>query len=42
MRDDVKEEPALNNKVIEATEAYTKNSSNLTELLSLVRNFDFL
>ncbi|GJZ33227.1 hypothetical protein Tco_0578663 [Tanacetum coccineum] len=28
-------------KVVEAVEAYTKNSTNLTELLTLVRNFDF-
>ncbi|GJU61452.1 hypothetical protein Tco_1243287 [Tanacetum coccineum] len=40
-RDAVKDDLALNKKVIEATEAYTKNSSTLTELLSLVKNFDF-
>nr|GEU58991.1 hypothetical protein [Tanacetum cinerariifolium] len=34
-RDVVKEDHALNKKVLEATEAYTKNSANLTELLSL-------
>nr|GEU66078.1 copia protein [Tanacetum cinerariifolium] len=37
----VKEDPALNKKVLEAAEAYTKNSSNLTELLTMVKNFDF-
>nr|GEV25597.1 hypothetical protein [Tanacetum cinerariifolium] len=37
----VKDYPVLNKKVIEATEAYTKNSSALTELLNLVKNFDF-
>ncbi|GKD47145.1 hypothetical protein Tco_1271790, partial [Tanacetum coccineum] len=40
-RDAVKDDLALNKKVIKATEAYTKNSSTLTELLSLVKNFDF-
>ncbi|GJS03244.1 hypothetical protein Tco_0319752 [Tanacetum coccineum] len=37
----VKEDHALNKKVLEAAEAYTKNSTNLTELLTLVKNFDF-
>ncbi|GKD26560.1 hypothetical protein Tco_1232774 [Tanacetum coccineum] len=37
----VKEDPALNKKVVEATEAYTANSNNITELLSLARTFDF-
>nr|GEX62432.1 hypothetical protein [Tanacetum cinerariifolium] len=37
----VKDDHVLNKKVIEATEAYTKNSSALTELLNLVKNFDF-
>nr|GEX18942.1 hypothetical protein [Tanacetum cinerariifolium] len=36
-----KDDPALTKKVIEDTKAYTKNSSTLTELLSLVKNFDF-
>ncbi|GJW93157.1 hypothetical protein Tco_0172829 [Tanacetum coccineum] len=31
----VKEEPALNKKVLGAVEAYTKNSTNLTELLTM-------
>nr|GEU35540.1 hypothetical protein [Tanacetum cinerariifolium] len=31
----IKEDTALNNKVLEATEAYTKNSTNLTEFLSM-------
>ncbi|GJV42188.1 hypothetical protein Tco_1420628 [Tanacetum coccineum] len=35
VQDAVKDDPALNKKVIEATEAYTKNSSALTDLLSL-------
>ncbi|GJT18619.1 hypothetical protein Tco_0877325 [Tanacetum coccineum] len=37
----VKEDHALNRKVIEATEAYTKNFSSLTELLNLVKGLDF-
>nr|GEX29935.1 retrovirus-related Pol polyprotein [Tanacetum cinerariifolium] len=37
----VKEDLTLNKKVLEAAEAYTKNSTNLTELLTLVKNFDF-
>ncbi|GKA02304.1 hypothetical protein Tco_0674969 [Tanacetum coccineum] len=37
----VKEDTALNKKVLEAVEAYIKNSTNLTELLTLVKNFDF-
>ncbi|GKG55401.1 hypothetical protein Tco_0572041, partial [Tanacetum coccineum] len=41
VQDVVKDDHALNKKVIEATEAYTKNSSALTKLLSLVKNFDF-
>ncbi|GJT18683.1 hypothetical protein Tco_0877389 [Tanacetum coccineum] len=36
----VKEDPALNKKVLEATEAYTKNSTTLTELLTLMKTFD--
>ncbi|GKA00105.1 hypothetical protein Tco_0672655 [Tanacetum coccineum] len=36
----VKDDPALNKKVIEATEAYTRNFSNLTELLILIKGFD--
>ncbi|GJS50590.1 hypothetical protein Tco_0623952 [Tanacetum coccineum] len=35
VQDAVMDDPALNKKVIKATEAYTKNSSSLTELLSL-------
>nr|GEZ74910.1 uncharacterized mitochondrial protein AtMg00810-like [Tanacetum cinerariifolium] len=34
-KDAVKEDPVLNKKVIEAIETYTKNSSHLTELLTL-------
>ncbi|GJY11461.1 hypothetical protein Tco_0379646, partial [Tanacetum coccineum] len=37
----VKDNPTLNKKVIEATESYTKNSTNLTELFTLVKSFDF-
>ncbi|GKB27223.1 hypothetical protein Tco_0866624 [Tanacetum coccineum] len=36
----VKEDPALNKKVLEATEAYLKNSTTLTELLTLMKTFD--
>ncbi|GJT70769.1 retrovirus-related pol polyprotein from transposon TNT 1-94 [Tanacetum coccineum] len=36
-----KEDSALNKKVLEAAEAYIKNSTNLTELLTLVKNFYF-
>ncbi|GKD14522.1 hypothetical protein Tco_1198929, partial [Tanacetum coccineum] len=32
----VKEDPALNKKVLEAAKAYTKNSTNLTELLIMI------
>ncbi|GKE07223.1 hypothetical protein Tco_1399241, partial [Tanacetum coccineum] len=37
----VKDDPVLNKKVIKATKAYTKNSSARTELLNLVKNFNF-
>ncbi|GJV74543.1 hypothetical protein Tco_1167723 [Tanacetum coccineum] len=37
----VKEDPALNKKVLEATKAYTVNCNNLTELLSMAKTFDF-
>ncbi|GJU11734.1 hypothetical protein Tco_1134130 [Tanacetum coccineum] len=37
----VKEDPALNKKVLEATEAYIKNSTTYTELLTLMKSFDF-
>ncbi|GJS02837.1 hypothetical protein Tco_0319345 [Tanacetum coccineum] len=40
VQDVVKEDHALNKKVLTAIEAYTKNSTNLTELLTLVKNFD--
>ncbi|GJY55314.1 hypothetical protein Tco_0454429 [Tanacetum coccineum] len=40
-KDAVKEDSALNKKVLEATEAYTQNSTNLTELLTLIKTFDF-
>ncbi|GJZ84769.1 hypothetical protein Tco_0650108 [Tanacetum coccineum] len=35
IQDAIKDDPALNKKVIEATEAYTKNLTNLTKLLTL-------
>ncbi|GKA78403.1 hypothetical protein Tco_0784940 [Tanacetum coccineum] len=38
--DVVKDDVALNKKVIEATEVYTKNSTTLTELLTIIKNFD--
>ncbi|GKC19666.1 retrovirus-related pol polyprotein from transposon TNT 1-94 [Tanacetum coccineum] len=38
IQDAVKENPTLHKKVIEATEAYTKN---LNDLLTLIKNFDF-
>ncbi|GKB25528.1 hypothetical protein Tco_0864929 [Tanacetum coccineum] len=41
IQDVVKEDLVLNKKVIKATEAYTKNSTHLTELLTLIKNFDF-
>ncbi|GKA02591.1 hypothetical protein Tco_0675372 [Tanacetum coccineum] len=41
IKDAVKDDPTLNKKVIEATEDYTKNSTTLTELLTLVKNFNF-
>ncbi|GKA73797.1 putative reverse transcriptase domain-containing protein [Tanacetum coccineum] len=37
----VKEDPTLNKKVLDAAEAYTKNFSNLIELLTLVKDLDF-
>ncbi|GKA06916.1 hypothetical protein Tco_0686140 [Tanacetum coccineum] len=40
VQDAVKENHALNKKVLEATEAYTANSNNITELLSLAKTFD--
>ncbi|GJQ90521.1 hypothetical protein Tco_0001660 [Tanacetum coccineum] len=40
IQDAVKEDPVLNKKVTEATEAYIKNSTHLTELLTLIKNFD--
>ncbi|GJW16881.1 hypothetical protein Tco_0024317 [Tanacetum coccineum] len=41
VEDAVKEDPALNNKVLEATEAYTENSTNVSEPLTPVKTFDF-
>ncbi|GKC49100.1 hypothetical protein Tco_1071845 [Tanacetum coccineum] len=37
----VKEDPVLNKKVLEAAKAYTKNSTILTKLLTLVKSFYF-
>ncbi|GJS42948.1 hypothetical protein Tco_0567991 [Tanacetum coccineum] len=37
----IKEDHTLNMKVLEATEAYTANSHNITKLLSLAKTFDF-
>ncbi|GKB86172.1 hypothetical protein Tco_0958444, partial [Tanacetum coccineum] len=37
----VKEDPALNKKVLEAIEAYIKNLTTLAELLTLMKTFDF-
>nr|GEW84348.1 hypothetical protein [Tanacetum cinerariifolium] len=42
VQDVIKEDHALKKKVLEAAEAYIKNSTNITELLSLVKNFDSL
>ncbi|GKB87758.1 hypothetical protein Tco_0960030, partial [Tanacetum coccineum] len=41
IQDVVKDDPVLNKKVIKATKAYTKNSTALTELLTLAKNFNF-
>nr|GEZ96558.1 hypothetical protein [Tanacetum cinerariifolium] len=41
VQDAVKDDLAINKKVIKATKAYTKNSSALTEQLSLVKYFEF-
>nr|GEU39538.1 retrovirus-related Pol polyprotein from transposon TNT 1-94 [Tanacetum cinerariifolium] len=41
VRDAIKEDHALNKKVIKAVEAYTKNSTTLTKLITLVKNFNF-
>nr|GEX22435.1 hypothetical protein [Tanacetum cinerariifolium] len=41
IQDAIKEDHVLNKKMIEATEAYTKNSTHLTELFTLITNFDF-
>ncbi|GJS10639.1 hypothetical protein Tco_0367435 [Tanacetum coccineum] len=41
VQDAFKEDTALNKKVLEAIEAYTKNSTNLTKVLTLAKNFNF-
>ncbi|GJT48487.1 hypothetical protein Tco_0974644 [Tanacetum coccineum] len=41
IQDAVKEDPILNKKVIKATEVCIKNSTNLTELLTLIKSFEF-
>nr|GEX76799.1 hypothetical protein [Tanacetum cinerariifolium] len=38
---DIKEDHAINKKAIKATEAYTANSNNITELISLAKTFGF-
>ncbi|GJT86669.1 hypothetical protein Tco_1068386 [Tanacetum coccineum] len=40
-QDAIKEDSALNKKVLKSIKAYTKNSSSLTKLLSLVNGFNF-
>ncbi|GKC81953.1 hypothetical protein Tco_1137670 [Tanacetum coccineum] len=37
----VKDDPSVNKKITEATKTFTKISSNVTEVLSLVKGFDF-
>ncbi|GKB25139.1 hypothetical protein Tco_0864540 [Tanacetum coccineum] len=37
----VKDDPAMNKKISEATGTFTKISTNITEVLSLVKGFDF-
>ncbi|GKE59688.1 hypothetical protein Tco_1498873, partial [Tanacetum coccineum] len=37
----VKEDLALNKKVLEANKAYTRNYNNITKLLCLAKTFDF-
>ncbi|GJY32468.1 hypothetical protein Tco_0416937 [Tanacetum coccineum] len=37
----VKDDPVINNKISEATELFTKISTNITEVLSLVKGFNF-
>ncbi|GKB03482.1 hypothetical protein Tco_0831625 [Tanacetum coccineum] len=37
----VKDDPAKNKKILEATETFTKISTNIIEVLSLVKGFDF-
>ncbi|GJU94968.1 retrovirus-related pol polyprotein from transposon TNT 1-94 [Tanacetum coccineum] len=41
VQDAVKEDHALNKKVLEAFKSYTNNSTNLTELLTPVKTFNF-
>ncbi|GJU38073.1 hypothetical protein Tco_1186427 [Tanacetum coccineum] len=40
VQDATKKDPTLNKKVLEASEAYIKNSTNLTELVTLVKSFN--
>ncbi|GKE44223.1 hypothetical protein Tco_1471507 [Tanacetum coccineum] len=37
----VKDDPVINKKISEATESFTKISTNITEVLSLVKGFNF-
>nr|GEX47119.1 hypothetical protein [Tanacetum cinerariifolium] len=41
IQDAVKEDTSLKKKVVEATEAYLKNSTHLTELFTLIKKFNF-
>nr|GEU82055.1 copia protein [Tanacetum cinerariifolium] len=41
IQDVVKDYHVLNKKILEATEAYIKKSTNLTKLITLIKNFDF-
>nr|GEV90319.1 hypothetical protein [Tanacetum cinerariifolium] len=40
LEDTIKEDPSLNKSVLDVAESYTKNTSNLTELLTLVKDLD--
>ncbi|GJY35385.1 hypothetical protein Tco_0420763 [Tanacetum coccineum] len=41
INNDVKDDPAMNKKISEANETFTMISTNITEVLSLVKGFDF-
>ena len=40
MKEAIKDDLALNKKVLEALETYIKNSTNLIELISMLNSFD--